>query len=361
VGGRRTLRGGFNRAFNARRQPGSAFKPFVYAAAIGPGNMSPSTVVDDEPIELDMGDRVWTPANFDDSYMGRVTFRRALAHSLNAATIKVSNLIGEERVIDVARRNGIRSPLRPVPAIALGALEVTPLELVTAYVPFANGGVRVTPRLVARIEAPDGKVLWSSEIETQPVMDPREAYELTSMLRAVVDYGSGRAIRDYGITAPVAGKTGTTNEGTDVWFIGYTPTLVAGIWFGYDQRRPINGGSASGGRIAAPAWADFYRQGWREPRGSTWRVPENMVARVIDPQTGELANEWCPARQLEWFRPGHEPVEQCREHSSPPLWYVEEPGDVHEHEPESPTSRDEPWMRDVRREVGRVFRRIIRF
>jgi 1A family penicillin-binding protein len=362
VGGRRTLRGGFNRAFNARRQPGSAFKPFVYAAAIGPGNMSPSTAVDDEPIELDMGDRVWTPANFDDSYMGRVTFRRALAHSLNAATIKVSNLIGEERVIDVARRNGIRSPLRPVPAIALGALEVTPLELVTAYVPFANGGVRVTPRLVARIEAPDGKVLYSREVETQPVMDPREAYEMTSMLRAVVDYGSGRAIRDYGITAPVAGKTGTTNEGTDVWFIGYTPTLVAGIWFGYDQRRPINGGSASGGRIAAPAWADFYRQGWREPRGTSWHVPENMVARVIDPQTGELANEWCPARQLEWFRPSHEPVEHCREHSAPPLWYVEEPGDVHEHDPVEPrTSRDEPWMRDVRREVGRVFRRIIRF
>jgi membrane carboxypeptidase/penicillin-binding protein len=361
VGGRRTLRGGFNRAFQARRQPGSAFKPFVYAAALSAG-LSPATTVDDEPIELDMGNgQLWTPANFDDSYMGSVTFRRALAHSLNAAAIRVSRAVGEGRVIDVARRNGIRSPLQPVPAIALGALEVTPVELVTAYVPFANGGVRVTPRLVRRIEAPDGKVLWSSEVQRQQVMDPRDAYEMTSMLRAVVDYGSGRAIRDYGITAPIAGKTGTTNSGADVWFIGYSPTLVAGIWFGYDQRRPINGGAASGGRIAAPAWADFYRQGWREPPGSAWYVPEHMVMRVIDPQTGELANEWCPARQREWFRPGHEPTVPCREHSAPPIWYVDEPGDVQEGDPTTPHRRDEEWTRDVRREIGRVFRRIIRF
>ena len=362
VGGRRTVRGGFNRAYHAHRQPGSAFKPFVYAAALETGTLTPSTTVDDEPIELDMGNgQLWTPANFDDSYMGSVTFRRALAHSLNAATIRVSRAIGEDRVINVARRNGIRSPLRPVPAIALGALEVTPLDLVTAYVPFANGGVRVRPRLVRRIEAPDGKVLWSMEVERQQVMDPRDAYEMTSMLRAVVDYGSGRAIRDYGITAPIAGKTGTTNSGTDVWFIGYSPTVVAGIWFGYDQRRPINGGSASGGRIAAPAWADFYRQGWREPRGSTWYVPDNMVMRVIDPQTGELANEWCPARQREWFRPGHEPAVPCREHSTPPLWHVEEAGDIQEDDPTAPARRDDDWTRDVRREVGRVFRRIIRF
>jgi 1A family penicillin-binding protein len=362
VGGRRTVRGGFNRAYHAHRQPGSAFKPFVYAAALGAGNLTSSTVVDDEPIELDMGNgQLWTPANFDDSYMGSVTFRRALAHSLNAATIRVSRAIGEGRVIDVARRNGISSLLRPVPAIALGALEVTPLELVTAYVPFANGGVRVRPRLVRRIEAPDGKVLWSSEVERQQVMDPREAYEMTSMLRAVVDYGSGRAIRDYGITAPIAGKTGTTNSGADVWFIGYSPTLVAGIWFGYDQPRPINGGAASGGRIAAPAWADFYRQGWREPRGSAWYVPDNMVMRVIDPQTGELANEWCPARQREWFRPGREPAIPCREHSTPPLWHVEDPGDIHEGDPTAPARRDDEWTRDVRREIGRVFRRIIRF
>jgi penicillin-binding protein 1A len=362
VGGRRTVRGGFNRAFHAHRQPGSAFKPFVYAAAIGAGNMSSADVVDDEPIELEMGNgQLWQPANFDDSYMGRVTFRRALAHSLNAATVRVSRAVGEGRVIDVARRNGIRSVLRPVPAIALGAVEVTPLELVTAYVPFANGGARVTPRLVRRIEAPDGKVLWSSEVERQQVMDPREAYEMTSMLRAVVDYGSGRAIRDYGITGPIAGKTGTTNSGADVWFIGYSPTLVAGIWFGYDQPRPINGGSASGGRIAAPAWADFYRQGWREPRNSAWYVPDNMVMRVIDPQTGELANEWCPARQREWFRPGREPAVPCREHSTPPLWHVEDPGDIQEGDPAAPGRRDEDWSRDVRREIGRVFRRIIRF
>jgi membrane carboxypeptidase/penicillin-binding protein len=203
-------------------------------------------------------------------------------------------------------------------------------------------------------------VLWSAEIERQQVMDPRDAYEMTSMLRAVVDHGSGRAIRDMGITAPVAGKTGTTNSGTDVWFIGYTPTLVAGIWFGYDQPRPINGGQASGGRIAAPAWAEFYSRGWREPRNGGWYVPDGMVMRIIDPQTGELANEWCPRRQREFFRPGHEPNVPCREHSSPPLWQVEEPGDIHE-DPAAAARRNDPWVEDVRREVGRVFRRIIRF
>ncbi|MEP6990680.1 MAG: PBP1A family penicillin-binding protein, partial [bacterium] len=231
VGGRRSKRG-FNRAFNAKRQPGSAFKPFVYAAAMKAG-MTPETLVDDEPVEVQQGRSVWRPSNYDDSYIGTITLAKALAVSSNAAAVRVSQTVGIPNVILAARRNGIGSPLPNYPAMALGAIEVTPLELVAAYAPFANGGLRVHPRLVRRIEAADGTLLWSSEIvPADTVMDPRDAYQITSMLRGVVDAGSGRTVRDAGVRGPVAGKTGTTNNATDVWFVGYTPTLVAGVWFG---------------------------------------------------------------------------------------------------------------------------------
>jgi 1A family penicillin-binding protein len=318
VPGRRTQRGGFNRVYSAHRQPGSAFKPFVYAAALAAG-YSPATEVDDEPVEIAMGNgsQTWIPANYGDKYEGRVTFRKALMVSANAATVRVSRSVGEQKVIAAARANGIVSPLPAVPAIALGAAEVTPLELAIAYAPFTNGGMRVTPRLVRRVEAPDGTVLWAREIAPRvPAMDPRDAYELTSMLRGVVDYGTGRGVRAAGVSGPVAGKTGTTNSGTDVWFVGYTPSLVAAVWFGYDNPRPISY-NAAGGRLAAPAWAEIYANGWREPRGSAWTVPDGMKPAVIDPQSGGLATEWCPTRQLEWFKPGSEPQEPCRAHTGP--------------------------------------------
>ena len=355
VPGRRKERGGFNRAFQARRQPGSAFKPFVYAAAIAAG-YSPAQEVDDEPVEVVMGRTVWTPANYDDKYLGQTTLRAALMHSSNGATVRVSRAIGERNVIAAARRNGIVSPIDPVPAIALGAVDVTPLELVTAYAPFANGGTRVTPRLVRRIEAPDGTVLWSKEIQTAPAMDPRDAYEITSMLRGVVDYGTGRTIRDMGVTGPVAGKTGTTNSGNDVWFVGFTPTLVAGVWFGYDTPRPISY-NAAGGRLAAPAWADFYIGGWREPRGSTWNHPEGMVPAVIDPQSGELATEWCPARQVDWFKPGSEPTQQCHLHTGMPTEIATEEGAT----VGVPRPAGRNPLDAIGREIGRTIRRIFKF
>jgi len=308
VGGRRYERGGFNRAMSARRQPGSAFKPFVYAAALTAG-FTPASMVDDEPISVDTGNDVWTPANYGDEYRGRVTMRRALAQSANAATVRLSRAVGEGRVADVARRNGIASHLSAVPSIALGAVEVTPLELVAAYAPFANGGLRVTTRLVRRIERSDRSLLWASAVQTSPVMDPRDAFQLTSMLRSVVDEGTGRAVRAAGITGAVAGKTGTTNNGSDVWFVGYTPTLVAGFWFGYDTPHSLGSG-ANGGKYAAPAWADFYRNGWREKSNPlAWKAPDGLIARDIDPETGLLAEEWCGTKRHEWFKPGTEPTE----------------------------------------------------
>ncbi|MGI9079078.1 MAG: penicillin-binding protein 1A [Gemmatimonadaceae bacterium] len=319
VGGRSIERGGFNRATSARRQPGSAFKPFVYAAALAAG-FSPSSYVDDEPVEVEQEGSVWTPANYGGEYLGEVTMRRALMSSSNAATVRVSRSVGEARVAQLARRAGITSPLRAVPSIALGALEVTPLELVTAYAPFANGGERVKPRLVRRIEDNDGAVLWTREIapRTQAI-DARDAYQLTSMLRGAVDYGTGRVVRSWGARGAIAGKTGTTNNGADVWFVGYTPTLVAGFWFGFDSPKALSG-DASGGRLAAPAWAEFYTRGWREvaSRGA-WKPPAGMTASAIDPETGELAGEWCPLSQKEWYKPGTEPTTYCREHLEPEI------------------------------------------
>jgi 1A family penicillin-binding protein len=349
VGGRRARRGGFVRATHAHRQPGSAFKPFVYAAAIASG-LSPASVVDDEPVEVTIGNDVWIPANYDDNYQGRTTLRRALMFSANAATVRVSRVVGEGNVIAAAHRNGIMSDLKPHPSLALGALEVTPMELVTAYAPFANGGIRVRPRLVTRVEAPDGKVLWSQEVRREPAMDPRDAYEITSMLRAAVDYGTGRTIRENGVQGPVAGKTGTTNSGNDVWFIGYTPTIVAGVWFGFDTPRPI-ANRAAGGRYAAPAWADFYKAGWTERRGVEWLPPNGMVSAIIDPETGELATEWCPKREREWFKPGTQPQQQCELHTYPEPHIIADDGTVIQ------TIPPDDWME----QLGKRLKRILRF
>jgi penicillin-binding protein 1A len=353
VPGKRTQRGGFNRAFNARRQPGSAFKPFVYAAALAAG-YSPATPVDDEPIDVQVGNTVWQPANYGDEYAGRITFARALLLSSNAATVRVSRAVGERAVIAAARRNGIVSPLKPVPSIALGAEGVTPVELVAAYAPFANGGMRVTPRLVTRIEAPDGSLLWSTEVSRAPAMDPRDAFEINEMLQGVVNYGTAKAVRAAGVTGPVAGKTGTTNSGEDVWFVGFTPSLVAGVWFGYDTPRPI-AYNATGGGFSAPAWAEFYLAGWHEPRGAAFVPPAGMVSAVVDPESGQLATEWCPRRVREWYRPDQVPVETCDLHFGPP------PPQMGADAADAPQAKrgDDP-IQSVGRSISKFLRKIFR-
>ncbi len=326
VGGRRTVRRGFNRALGARRQPGSAFKPFVYAAALSAG-YSPATILDDSPVEIEDVGRVWRPENFGGEYGGPLTLRRALMRSANAATVRLSQSIGEKRVVALARRSGIRSRMDAVPALALGALEVTPLELVAAYAPFANGGMKVHPSILSRIESADGSVLWRApRRQPEQALEQAEAFQITSMLQSVVDGGTGRVVRNMGVKGPVAGKTGTTNNGADVWFIGYTPTVVAGFWFGYDAPRPI-ALNASGGRLAAPAWAMFYLDGWHErsPAGS-WKPPPELVQQSIDPSNGMLANEWCPDTQREWFKAGTEPTQTCHTHQAPLIDRLEEIG-----------------------------------
>jgi penicillin-binding protein 1A len=314
--------------------------------------------VDDEPIDVPLGNgRVWSPGNYEGSYLGHTTLRTALAKSANGATVRVGQRVGPARVIEVASRAGITSPLQPVPSIVLGAVEVTPIELVTAYAPFANGGFRVAPRLVTRVKARDGSVLWTNEPRRRPVMDARDAFVLTSMLRSVVLEGTGRAVTDAGVRDPVAGKTGTTNSGADAWFVGYTPTLVAGFWFGYDDPRPM-GRNATGGKLAAPAWADFYVAGWREHAGD-WAPPAGLVRRRIDAYNGHLSNEWCPATRDEWFKQGGEPTTVCAEHDEPyeppPEPVVETPETV----VEQPPIVDE--ARKAGKKVGGWFKRVFKF
>ena len=353
TGGRRYERGNYNRALKAHRQPGSAFKPFVYVTALAAG-YSPASEVQDEPVEVVQGRKVWSPSNYKNDYIGLITFRRALMKSSNAAAVRVSQMVGTSRIIENAHRMGIESTIPNVPAIALGAIDVTPVELVRAYSPFANGGFKVTPRLVKRIESRDGEVLWSDEtVAPERVIAPADAYELTSMLRAVVDYGTGRPIRDYGAKGMIAGKTGTTNNGTDVWFVGYTPNLVAAFWFGYDDPHAISG-DASGGRLASPAWAEFYTTGWKEPvAADAWSPPAGVTEAVtIDPTTGWIANEWCPARKVEYFKPGTGPRTECIEHGPPEI----QPGWPDPNQPS--IGRD---VDNLGKKIGKALGRIFRF
>jgi 1A family penicillin-binding protein len=355
TGGRQYERGTFNRALDAHRQPGSAFKPFVYAAAMAAG-YTPSSEVDDDPIDVIQGRSVWSPANYNDNYAGRITFRKALINSANAATVRVSQAVTIPRVIETAKKNGIVSPLPNVPSMALGTAEVTPLELVTAYAPFANGGYRVRPRLVRSISTADDIPIWSDDDNRETnrllVMDPRDAYQVTSMLQSVVDYGTGKVVREYGVKGLVAGKTGTTNSGTDVWFVGYTPTIVAAFWFGFDVPAPISG-DASGGRLAAPAWAEFYLNGWKETASpNAWNPPPGMVERTIDPTTGYLATEWCPVTRNEYYKPELPlPTIPCPVHGP----------DMYDDQQTADGQAQRDWSNDFGKKVSKALGKIFKF
>jgi 1A family penicillin-binding protein len=311
VGGRRVERGGFDRALFAKRQPGSAFKPFVYAAALQKGYTTAS-MVDDDPITVQVGNDEWSPTNFGDEYSGRITMRQALTKSANAATVRISRDVGIPKIAGLAELLGVRTLLPLVPALALGAGEVTPLELTTAYVPFGNGGERVTPHMLLAVDDAFGRAQWrAKKIANTRVLDSSDAFLVTSMLRSVVDEGTGRGVRTAGIKGPVAGKTGTTNDGADVWFVGFTPTIVASVWFGTDTPQPL-GAAATGGHLAAPAWSEFLQNGWHSPtRDSAWLAPASLIVRQIDVASGELAGDDCGDSRRDWFKPGTEPKQQC--------------------------------------------------
>jgi penicillin-binding protein 1B len=316
VGGRDYTQSQFNRAAQARRQPGSAFKPIVYLAALRQHGddrpvLTAASLVDDVPLAVTVGTETWSPRNYEDRYEGRVTVRRALEQSLNAATVRVADVAGLPAVIDTARALGFEAALAPVPAMALGAFEATPLELARVYVPMANGGVRPPGTFAVRaVRDRDGDVLPAENEEALAVISPAEAYLITSLLVGVVQTGTGTAARGLAGPDTIAGKTGTTNDGRDAWFVGYTPRLVVAVWVGYD------GGDAhglSGSEAALPIWIDFMREAVATYPAPAFTVPAGITFASIDVTNGRLATPSCPVTARETFLAGTEPP-PCQDH-----------------------------------------------
>jgi penicillin-binding protein 1A len=316
VGGRDFLHSRFDRAVSARRQAGSAFKPFVYAAALASGRMLNQKVLD-QPLQVSLGGgRSWDPRNFDGAFEGEITLREALVESKNVATVRLAQDVGTHKVARLAEEAGIEPPIPDQPSMALGTVAVSPLELASAYTPFATLGDRAEPRFVLRVDAEDGDVLWQAEApDRKRVLDPAVAYILTDALRDVLARGTGTAVRQSGFRAPAAGKTGTTNDGADAWFVGYTPEIVAAVWIGFDRQRPIMA-RATGGRLAAPAWARMMSRvysGRKAP--AAWPRPAGVVEGMVDPETGLLlapgCRPWSGVAYKEVFVQGAVPAAVC--------------------------------------------------
>ena len=352
VGGRDFRQSKFNRATQSLRQAGSAFKPFVYASAIASG-IPPSHILVDAPVVMpQVSGEEWKPQNFSDQFQGPITIREGLRRSINMIAIKLGMEVGLETVAQTASRMGIRTPIERFPSTTIGAAEVVPIQMAEAYSAFATLGTKVRAHPVLRVENADGEVVWEPQPERTQVLDSLVTRVVVSMLQDVVDAGTGyngvRAFAGLPYEVPAAGKTGTTNDGTDVWFIGFTPNLLAAVWFGMDMPQEIRPG-ATGGGDAAPVWGEFMRavyygeqavevEGDAEVSDSLaaegdaaqvdsssveagpileipqpWPLLPGLITREVDNRTGLLASEWCPLEQryLELFIPGTEPTEPC--------------------------------------------------
>jgi len=311
VGGRDFDDSKFNRATQALRQPGSTFKPVVYADAIQNGR-PPSYIVDDSPVTVPQGNGSnWTPQNYDGKFEGPMPMRRGLYQSRNIIAIKVGMELGTQSVIDMARKFGITTPIPPYPSINIGAADVYPIEMIAAYSAFATLGTRASPIPIVRVENAKGDILWEPAANRAPVMSPEEAWLMVSMMKDVVRRGTAAASVGSQFSYPAGGKTGTTNDGADVWFIGYTSDLVAGVWMGLDKPAKIKG-NAQGGALAAPAWTAFMREVYRrKPAPPDWPRPEGIVVRDIDPATGLLAGAGCSGSVSEYFIAGTDPTQTC--------------------------------------------------
>ena len=322
VGGRDFAQSQFDRVLQARRQPGSAFKPFVYATALADGWVLSQPLVD-QPLKVKIGNgQFWEPRNFSDRYDGRVTVRDALVRSKNVATVRLADAVGLTEVVEAAHRAGITERIPAVPSMPLGTVAVSPLELTAAYTGFAGLGTAAEPRFILRVEDENGKVLWRSEPKRRSVLDPGVAFLVTDVLAESLVSGTGNLVQQTGLKAPAAGKTGTTNEGADAWFVGYTPEIVAGVWIGFDKPRPILE-EATGGRLAAPVWGRMLARVYQDRSApKPWATPANVVARAIDPATGLIVEKGCAPEsgeaQRELFLAGKEPAAYCPGREAPP-------------------------------------------
>jgi penicillin-binding protein 1B len=316
IGGRDYGQSQLNHAL-ARRQPGSVFKPFVYAAAFDNAVdgvqpiVTPATTIDDEPTTFEYDGKEYTPNNFGERFMGRVTMRDALTNSLNVATVKVAELIGYGRVVQIARQMGLGNNIQATPAVALGAYEMTPVDVAAGYTAFANTGVRAEPAFIRRVVSADSTTLEKVTPQTHIVLDPRVAFLVTSVLKDVLNRGTGAGVRARGFTLPAAGKTGTSRDG---WFAGFTSNLVCVIWIGFDDNRDLG---LPGGSTAAPIWADFMTRAtqlaaYRDVKD--FNAPTGVESVLIDPETLQLATPNCPNTRLEVYVAGSVPTQYCELH-----------------------------------------------
>ncbi len=316
VGGRDYGISQLNRAL-AKRQPGSSFKPFVYAAALntgisgGPQVFTPATMLLDEPTTFWYDAKPYSPANFKNEYHGEVTLRDALAKSMNIPTVKLGEMVGFDTVENLAKKAGMNLSIRPTPAIALGAYEVTPIEISGAYTVFVDQGQYVKPNWISLIRDRQGSVLYSYKPERHAVLDPRVAYLMTNLMEEVLRSGTGAAVRARGFVLPAAGKTGTSHDG---WFAGFTSKLICVVWVGFDDNRELG---LEGAHSALPVWAEFMKRAHqnREYRNvRDFEAPDGVVSVEIDPLSGQVATPLCPNPRTEVFISGTQPVEICRLH-----------------------------------------------
>ncbi len=316
VGGRDYGASQLNRAL-AKRQPGSAFKPFVYAAALntavtgGQYVFTPATMLLDQPTTFWFDSKPYAPANFKSEYHGEVTIRDALAKSLNVPTVRLAELVGYDTVENLAKSAGMNINIRATPAIALGAYEVTPLEVAGAYTVFAHQGTFIKPNLISLIRDRQGYVIHGAKEEPKSVLDPRVAYLMTNLMGEVLRSGTGAAVRAAGFALPAAGKTGTSHDG---WFAGFTSKLICVVWVGFDDNRELG---LEGAHSALPIWLEFMKRAhqYREYRNvQDFAAPDGIVSEEIDPQSGQVATAACPKTRTEVFISGTQPVETCRLH-----------------------------------------------
>jgi penicillin-binding protein 1A len=311
VGGRDYRESSFDRVIDGLRQPGSAFKPIVYAAAIA-DSLTASTMVADTAIAipLDRG-RVYRPDNSDNQFLGPLTMREALAKSRNTVAVQLAEHVGLDTIVQWARRFGIDAPVAPYPASAIGASALQPLDLVGAYTVFANLGAHVDPRFIYRIEDRSGNAAFTNPAAApRAVIDPKVAFIVRDMMREVVERGTATSIRRFlPATIPVAGKTGTTNDNSDVWFVGMTPEIVAGVWLGFDKPKTITSGAA-GGTLAAPIFGRMMAEYYANRGASEWRPPPGLIVAELDRLTGQMADSATPPdrRYVEYFLEGTEPL-----------------------------------------------------
>jgi penicillin-binding protein 1B len=315
VGGRSYNQSQFNRAVSARRQPGSVFKPFVYlaaferAAAEGRTDLTPASLVLDEPTTFEFTEP-WSPGNYEDEYDGEITLRRALAMSRNIATVHVAELAGFDKVAGLWRRIGVGTAPHAYPSITLGVFEASPFEIATAYTLFANGGVLRPLRVLDR-------VVSAGEAQRLPRHDGRRVaradttFLVTNMMRSVINEGTGAAARASGFAAEAAGKSGTTNDLRDAWFVGFTPELLTVVWVGLDDNQPLG---LSGSQAALPMWTQFMVRALSGHPNGPFEEPEGIAWAEIDRDTGKLAGPGCPRPMREAFLTGTEPAEACELH-----------------------------------------------